>query len=340
MKLKVLLFTCAVVIVILPSTNLRSDDRDAAVQRIIHSYIRAVGGPALSTVTSEASTGTLTRGLSGSVPLETFAVASGKWRYNQTFVWGDQVNFGFDGAVGWIADTSGVEPMDVRQRQDLQLILDFQAPLKLRTWYPEMAVVGSDTIDSSLVDVVSARSADGYTTELAFERSSGYLLRAGEIYFADYRAVGEVKRPFKISLGADVQQDDVPMVMQFAEIRHNSEIDDTVFQQPACVPGLKESPIRRLHAEIELDIPSLEACVGTYQSPTDSTQSLIVSLQGNHLMIRGSGGGMEIEIKPISQTDFTVWFLKREFHFIKDSLGAITHLVPGADSTRRFLKIE
>jgi len=340
MKLKSFLCIWMLLLLVLPQADIYSDVREPAVQKIIDNYMQAIGGSAISVIKSEKSTGTLTRGLSGAVPLETFAAVSGKWRYNQVFAWGDQVSFGFDGTNAWIADTSGFERMDPDQRLDLQLILDFQVPLKLWDWFPIMKVTDSEKIGDSNVYVISAKSGAGYGTELAFDRTSGYLLRAGGVCFGDYLQVGDVKRPFRISLGENSVGVRVPMVIQFADIRHNTPIDDTVFQQPGCILRARESPVYKPRTQIELDIPSLEACVGTYQHPTDSTQNLMVSRQGNHLMIKRSSGGMEIEIKPESATDFSIWFLRREFHFLKDSLGVVTHLVPGADSTRKFLRVK
>ena len=308
MERNILLPACMVIMLGLPYANAYSEVPEPTVESIIGTCVQAVGGSAISAVKSEICTGTLTRGLSGAVPLETFAESPGKWRYNQVFAWGDLVSFGFDGANAWSADTTGFEQMPPGQRLDLQLILDFQAPLKLREWFPTMDAAGTDTIGDSVLDIISARSQDGHATELAFDRASGYLVRAGSIRFGDYRGVGDVVRPFRIVLGTDSKENHIPMKIQFTEIRH------------------------------DLDIPSLDACVGTYQHPTDSSQNLIVSRQGNHLMIRRSSGGMEIEIKPESATDFSIWFLRREFHFLKDSLGVITCLVPGADTTRKFLK--
>jgi hypothetical protein len=338
MRLDVLLSACTALLLVLPHANTYSDVPESAIEKIIDSYVRAVGGSAISSIRSETSTGTMTRGLSGAVPLETFAKSPGKWRYNQIFAWGDRVNFGFDGADGWIADTAGFEPMAPSQQIDLQLILDFQAPLKLREWFPTMEIAGTDTIGDSVADVISARSRDGLATELAFDRASGYLVRAGGIRFGNYRAVGDVIRPFRIDLGTHLKGDHIPMKIEFTEIRHNLDIDDTIFQQPGCVLRAEASPVYKPRAQIDLDIPSLDACVGTYLHPTDSNQNLIVSRQGNHLMIRRSSGGMEIEIKPESATDFSIWFLRREFHFLKDSLGVVAYLVPGADTTRKFIK--
>ena len=338
MERNILLPACMVIMLGLPYANAYSEVPEPTVESIIGTCVQAVGGSAISAIKSEICTGTLTRGLSGAVPLETFAESPGKWRYNQVFAWGDLVSFGFDGANAWIADTTGFEQMPPGQRLDLQLILDFQAPLKLREWFPTMDAAGTDTIGDSVLDIISARSQDGHATELAFDRASGYLVRAGSIRFGDYCGVGDVVRPFRIVLGTDSKENHIPMKIQFTEIRHDVDIDDTVFQQPGCILRANASPVYKPRTRIDLDIPSLDACVGTYQHPTDSSQNLIVSRQGNHLMIRRSSGGMEIEIKPESATDFSIWFLRREFHFLKDSLGVITCLVPGADTTRKFLK--
>ena len=166
-----------------------SESNQLSLDQIISSYSIACGGNALVEITTEISKGVLVRGTAGKVPLEIAADVSGRWRYNQKFAWGDQVSFGYDGTSAWEQGTKEIRSMDPRQRLDFQLIADFQSPFDLRKLFPEMTVTGSDTADGRELVVVSARSVDDMTTDLAFDKETGLLIRAGAIRFQDYRDV-------------------------------------------------------------------------------------------------------------------------------------------------------
>ncbi|MCX6833772.1 MAG: hypothetical protein NTW07_01330, partial [candidate division Zixibacteria bacterium] len=201
---------------------------------ILENYIQASGGDALRDVQTERRTGTLLRFQAGPVPLEVTARAPGLWRYDQTFAWGDQISCGFDGTNAWVADMHSVKAMEPHQFSDMQLLFDPQAPLKMRTLYPEMTVSGKGEIGEKEVTTVTAISADGRTTELAFDKDSGLLLRAGQMYFEDYRPDGAITRPHKILLGEN-DSTHFQMVMQFSKMETEVEIDDSRFRYPNCV---------------------------------------------------------------------------------------------------------
>ena len=312
---------------------------DAAVVEIIDKYVQASGVEALRTAETETRRGTLFRGKSGKVPLTTFAKAPDKWRYNQIFAWGDQVNFAFDGKSGWMADTGEIGQLDPREQLDFQLIFGIAAPLRLSRLYPEMKVKGSETIADKEATVVLARSVEGFSTELSFDRETGLLLRAGDVYFEDYREVGDLVLPHRVVLGV-AKGEQTPMVMQFDEITHNGELDDGLFERPACNLALAEPPLHKARTPVELDIESLESLVGVYEHPTKAGVTLTISRQSNHLMIGMTGAGFSKEIRPESPTDFYVAFPDQEFHFLRDSQGDVTHLVIGPDSSVAGAKIK
>ncbi len=311
-----------------------------SVPKIIENYIQASGGSALDAIKAEQRKGTLLRGTSGKVPLEIIAKAKGKWRYTQTFAWGDQVCYGFDGETAWVQDTKSVKEMSPRQRLDIQLMFDVQAPLKIHEFYPEMKNTGSETMGDREVTTVRSRSQEGFITDLAFDRQTGLLLRAGDIGFGDYRDVGQVKRPFRILLGKKQEDQHRQMIMQFTEIRHDIAVDDSIFLQPAHVLPFTEAPLYKSRKQVEVSIEALEACVGVYQHPQNPKLSFRVSRQQNHLMVKGPGWGQNLEIKPESETDYFIHFLGWEFHFLKDDEGSVTHLEVVAGQTFRLKKIE
>lgn len=133
-------------------TSKNSSSLSAA--EIIENYIKASGGSALAEIKTETRKGMMLRGLTGKVPLETIAKAPGKWRYHQTFAWGDRVCCGFDGAIAWVQDTKSISRMSPRQRLDLQLQLDVQAQLNVRKFFPEMVIKGSEKVGEREATIV------------------------------------------------------------------------------------------------------------------------------------------------------------------------------------------
>ena len=281
------------------------------------------------------------RGVTGKVPLETVAKAPGKWRYQQTFAWGDQVGYGFDGTSAWVQDTTTVSPMNPRQRLELQLLLDAQAPLNLQKYFPEMMIKGSEKVGDREATTIVATSPDGIQTELAFDNETGLLLRAGEMVFEDYRDVGRLKRPFRILLGKDEAEKHLQMKMQFSEIRHDLEVDDAKFRRPASVLPFTEAPLFKRRKQVDVNLEVLEACVGNYRHPERPEVTYTVTRQQNHLMLgRTDWRGQKVEIMPESETDFFIEFLNQEFHFVKDAAGKVTHLEIKSDRTLKAERIE
>ena len=307
---------------------------------IVKRFILASGGPELTKIVAEKKIGTLVRGVSGAVPFEMIAAVSGKWHYSQIFAYGDRVSYGFDGDQAWIQDTEGVSIMPPQERLELVLLLDIQAPLKLEQLFPEMTVKGSEKIGEREALVLSAVSADGFRSELAFDSATGLLLRAGDLFFEDYRDVGKVKRPFLITFGKGQSPDPLRLKMKVAEIRQDIKVDETLFLRPACALRPLPPLFYKLRNEAQVGLPSLEACVGVYQSNADPKVFYTVTTQGSHLMIERTGRGTRVEIRPESETDYFMRFLNLEFHFVKDAAGRVTGLEMGADRSLKANKIK
>ena len=318
----------------------RLSSHSAAADEIVKRFIQASGGSELTKIGTEKRKGTLIRGSSGPVPFETSAAASEKWHYQQVFAYGDRVSYGFDGRHAWTQDTAGVAGLPPEERLDLVLLLDIQAPLKLEQLFPEMTVKGSERIGEKEAILLSVVSEEGIGSELAFDKATGLLLRAGDLFFEDYREAGKAKRPFLVFFGKDGGQDSLRLKMQVSEIRQDVDVDDSIFSKPACplrpVPPL----LYKLRKEAPLGRESLEACVGVYQSNSDPNVFYTVTTQGPHLMIERTGWGTRIEIRPESETDFFMRFLNREFHFVKDASGRVTGLELGPDRAQKAKKIK
>jgi hypothetical protein len=317
----------------LPSHPVAADD-------IVKRFIQASGGSELTKIGTEKRKGILVRGVSGPVPFETIATASGKWHYHQVFAYGDRVSYGFDGGQAWIQDTEGVAVLPPEERLEFVLLLDIQAPLKLERLFPKMTVKGSERIGERDAVVLAAVSGEGFGSELAFDKATGLLLRAGDLFFEDYRDFGKVKRPFLVFFGKDGGRDSLRLKMQVSEIRQDVDIDESIFSRPngslRPVPPL----FYKLRKEVPIDRAALEACVGVYQSNADPNVLYTVTTQGPHLMIERTGWGTRVEIRPESETDYFMRFLHREFHFVKDEAGRITGLETGTDRAQKAKKIK
>lgn len=315
--------------------------RSLTAAEVIEKYVQASGGPALAEIRTETRKGTLLRGVTGRVPLETAAKTPGKWRYGQTFAWGDQVCYGCDGTIAWVQDAQAVSEMDSRQRLDLELLLDVQAPLRIRKLFPKMTVKGPKKVGNREATAVAVTSPDGFETELVFDNGTGLLISAGPMVFEDYRDVGSVKRPFRISLGTDEGEKHLRMKMEFSEIRHDLEVNDARFQRPACVLPLKDAPLYKRRIRVDVSLEALDACLGNYQHPERPEVVFTVTRQQNHLMLgRTDWRGQRIEIMPESGSAYFIEFLNQEFHFVKDATGRVTHLEIRADRTLKAKRIE
>jgi len=308
--------------------------------KIMENYLSACGGSALAEIKTETRKGTMLRGVSGKIPVETIAKSPGKWRFDLIFAWGDRVCYGFDGISAWRQDTQSVSPMSLRQRLDLQLMLDIQAPLNIQKYYPVMAIKGSEKVSGREAVTLVATAQDGISTELAFDSETGLLVRAGEIFFEDYRDVGRMKRPFRILLGREEGEKHLQMKIQFSEVEHDLEADDSQFQQPACGLPSVEPPLYTRRNQVEVSIEALDACVGEYQIPEVPDVLYKVTRQENHLMLERTGWGQKFEIRPESENDYFIQFLNWDFHFIKGASGKVTHLEIKADQRLKAKKIK
>lgn len=327
-----------ILIVAFVSRNGCEASADSSALAVIGRYIKASGGEALGGIKTEIRTGTLHRGSTGKVPLKSYWKTPGKWRYDQTYAWGDQASYGFDGMEAWSADTGGVGPMEQDQLLDFRFMFGAQAPLELAGLFPELKVKDKGTEAEPKVTIIQARSTHGLVRELAFSNETGLLLRAGKIRFDDYREVGDCTLPYRIVLG-DTAQGRLPLIMQFNQIEHNIELDDDLFVKPVCRLELTKPPLHKERNPIEADSAWLQPLVGVYQHPTDTTKTYTVSTQGNHLMIEVTGSGYKVELKPESKTDFFIKFPDQEFHFLSDSAGNITRLAFGSDRSRLAVRI-
>ena len=303
-------------------------------------YTQACGGSALKDIKTESGKGTLVRNKSGQVPFTILAKVPGKFYYNQVFAWGDQVSYGFNGYEAWVQTTESVNIMEPEQLTDIRLLFDVQAPLKLKELYPGMILKEIAIVDGKEIAIISVKTADGSNMELFFDQKTGLLLRAGEIFFEDYRDIGPVKRPFRILLGSDKGEDQLQMKMQFTEILHNIEVDETIFELPSCILPVLAAPLYKFHKHFSPGIEAMEKCVGLYENLDKKESMFRIFREEEHLFIDIVGSGIKIEIIPESDLDYYTKFLGWDFHFVKDDSDEIIQLIINSNFTIRAKKIK
>jgi len=317
-----------------------SQENDSiTVEEVLNRYVEACGGAALEKIQSETRTGTLLRYISGQVPLSIISEAPGKWYYNQLFAWGDQISYGFDGKTAWIQTTGSIGDMDSEQLLDMQLLFDVRAQLKLKEFYPEMFLKGTKLVGEKEFVVIAAKSIQGVDTELAFDKETGFLVRAGDIFFEDYRDVGLVKRPFRILLGLNQGEEHRQMKMQFTEILHNQVIDDSIFEVPSCVLPVADAPLFKKRKQFEPSIEALDRCVGIYQHSEREDIKFRIFREENHLFMEFTGRGLKIEIIPESEVDYYTKFLGWDFHFVIGESEEVKEMIVSANVTIRAIRV-
>ena len=308
------------------------------ISQILEKYLVACGGAeALDDIKTEFRKGTLVRGITGRVPFEIRSTAEGKWYYEQVFAWGDRIVYRSDGTFGWIQDTRQVSDIKPDEFLYLRLLLDVHAPLRLREFFPDMILAGSEMTGDKDAVILAAKSPEGLETELYFDIETGLLLRAGDIYFEDYRDAGKVKRPYRIIMGNGADENHLRLSMQITEIKHDQNMDNSYFSEPQCMLAPKDSPIYREWKETEPDTTAMDECVGEYQFAQG--YNVNITRERDHLFFKITGGGIKYEIRPASDRDYFMKFNNLSFHFIEDDSGQVNHLELGPDRTRKAVRI-
>ena len=342
-KIITLVFIITLPVMMIGQTNNNSlnkmDVSKFSVQQVIEKYIQVCGGIELEKVMGEFKKGTLVRGSHGKVPFDIISDSNGRWYYNQVFAYGDQVAYGFNGSDAWIQDTKTIEGMSDRERLDLQMILDCQLPQRLSKIYPEMKIKKNVTEDDVTTIIIDAKTKDGIQNELAFDASTGLLVRAGDIYFSKYSEKEKIKYPEKIYIGDYTGSNGLRQCMEITEVKLNPAIDESIFNRPTNLLPVRESQLYTLRKQVEVSPEAMKACVGRYQNIKDTIITYYVTLQQNHLMIEFLGM-RKTEIKPESEQDYFIRASNWECHFVKDDFGKISQLEIGADRITKAERIK
>ena len=198
-----------------------SDDESSTVKvtlpasgEIIDKYLRAVGDAiAIASMKtrvskgSETTTNRMTPAKSSSI--EIVQATPDKLLIARSSASGATTE-GFDGVKAWNRDERGAHEVKDSELERTKKEADFFRYLKIKDTYPQMRVLGKETINAREVFVVGATSREGDRDKLYFDVGSGLLIRKSSAFrtafgsipevtdFSDYRDVSGVKMPFTI----------------------------------------------------------------------------------------------------------------------------------------------
>lgn len=197
-----------------------------SVDELLARHIRATGGQARwAAARTQIRQGVALPDL-GSLPLRTFARATGEWAFQLTLA-GDRVlRHGFDGQRGW-EDAQPPRRMTAAQAFDKTLVYSPFWVLHFGSYFPKSSLKGTQRNGEQELYVVEATTPAGRTLTLNFDAGTGLLTRAGKVVFDDYREVSGLKAPFLVRFGWQT--------IAFSDIRNDAPVDDASLAAPAAL---------------------------------------------------------------------------------------------------------
>jgi zinc protease len=218
------------------------------VDQIIDKYQQASGSKAAwDKLTSRVEKGTFEmEQMEGEGTQEIYAKAPNKELFVTDLPSFGVVQRGFNGTTGWqdnpqtgLADITGDELATLKRQADFYGVFD------LKSLYPKMTVKAKESVNGHDAYIVEATPAEGAPVTMAFDATSGLLVRAEtvadtpmgkanvETTLSDYREVDGVQLPFQIhqDMGG------FAFTIKLTEVKHNVPIDDAKFDKPASPPA-------------------------------------------------------------------------------------------------------
>ncbi len=212
------------------------NDAPPTVESILARYVEAVGGrETLEGIESRVASGRFIddRPYAGPVvtsPFEALWKAPDRRLYVEQRGDGEYLE-GLEGGSAWRLEDGDLTFPDDVARSKRSWLLDPRGPLRMREYFGEMSLAGSQWLaehDAEVYVVETDRDAAHYS--LHFDAVTGLLLRIGYYWdLTDYRSVDGVRVPHRVTLSRKGGSN----TFVFEEIEHNVPIDDARFAVPA-----------------------------------------------------------------------------------------------------------
>ena len=212
-------------------------DNLPTVEEVLQRYVKAVGGrDVIEKLTTRECTGKMITDLpSRTAPVhrEKELTAYAKVSGSVLMILEDSSGIekaGFDGQDRWRQTFAGVkEDKDVGSNK-IHWLLNPQNALRIGEYFPELTVAGiQKTVEGEFIVLESAKLDKAYYS-LRFSIKTGLLKQIGHYWtLEDYREVDGMLFPFRVSMSRKGGQS----TYEFNEVKHNIEIDDSIFARPA-----------------------------------------------------------------------------------------------------------
>lgn len=227
------------------------------VDAILEKYVQALGGrTALEGIKSRTTRLTLLRPklVNGGTPRAAMIARAETWtaeimqqapdKYLSVTTTPDGiVTQGFNGSVGWVQTASGQRAMSKAALALVKGQVDLQQELRLQERYSKMTVTGKERLADREAWVIEALTPEQRRERLFFDVQSGLLVRRVALTrtalgdnpeqtdYEDYRAVDDVKLPFKITVSY-LDDNHYGTARIVNEVRHNLMMADAKFDPP------------------------------------------------------------------------------------------------------------
>lgn len=232
-----------------PKSEAPKNDAKAAagaptVDEILDKFVKAIGGKeAIEKVNSRSSKGSFEmEAMNMTGTFESFAKAPNKSAMTITIPNFGNINNVFDGTKAWAADPmSGLRELSGAELATTRREADFYAPLNFKKNYTKLEVKGKEKVGSGEAYVIEATPAEGTSEKYYFDATTGLLARhdterdtpqgkmAMELYFEDYKPVDGLKVAHTLRQVSPM----FSLSIKFAEVKHNSAIDEKAFAKPS-----------------------------------------------------------------------------------------------------------
>lgn len=224
------------------------------ISQLLDDFIAATGGSSsIEEITTRVEKGT--ESFQGrSVSVEIFSKSPQRQVVVRHLPNGDSAAI-FDGRSGWfLLPGRALREIQGADLDAARMDADLQFPLHIRQFYPELRIEYPEMLSGSEAYVVYGSGADEPATKFCFDEQSGLLLRIiryadsplgrnpSEVDYADYRDVGHVKVPFRVTFS----QPGSVTILHIENVQQNIPIDDAVFARPISdpLPSNSISPIK------------------------------------------------------------------------------------------------
>jgi photosynthetic reaction center cytochrome c subunit len=214
-----------------------------SVDQIIEKYLTAIGGTAkLARITSRTIKANRLESDGKTIEPEMIAFKAHKYIATTTYPKA-VVTECFDGVNSWKFTDHSIN-LKADEAEAIKREADLFMPADLKAVYPKMDFRAVDLVDGQQVNVVIATTAAGFRERLAFDVSTGLLVRRTavtptvlgsfvyQVDYADYKVFGGVKIPTTIRYSMP----NIRWTRKVLEVKNNVPVDDARFDMASGAP--------------------------------------------------------------------------------------------------------